>query len=109
MRKSCTTAIRQYNKGVKGNVMAHMAHMADKHYHLVQKRTKSAFAARQLRAVMHGRVSPATSSLERNHDDEQSSTRKDDCEPSNERSDDGELDVVLLPLVRWSWTEEIII
>ena len=109
MRKSCTTAIRQYNKGVKGNVAAYMAHSertADKHYHLVQKRTNSAFAAKQLTAVMHGRVSPATSSLARKDDDEQSNTRKDDCGPSNERSDDGELDVVPLPLVRQSWTEE---
>ena len=109
MRKSCTTAIRQYNKDVKGNVAAHMAHSertADKHYHLVQKRTNSAFAARQLTAVMHGRVSPATPSLERKDNCEQSSTRKDDYGPSNERSDDCELDVSAVPLVRQTWTEE---
>lgn len=109
VRKSCTTAIRQYNKDVKGNVAAHMAHSertADKHYHLVQKRTNSAFAARQLTAVMHGRVSPATPSLERKDNCEQSSTRKDDCGPSNERSDDCELDVSAVPLLRQSCTEE---
>lgn len=109
VRKSCTTAIRQYNKDIKGNVAAHMAHSertADKHYHLVQKRTNSAFAARQLTAVMHGRVSPATPSLERKDNCEQSSTRKDDCGPSNERSDDCELDVSAVPLLRQSWTEE---
>ena len=46
MRKSCKTAIRQYNNEVKGNVAAQMTHTertADKHYHLVQKRTNLRF------------------------------------------------------------------
>ena len=55
---------------------------------------------------MHGRVSPATPSLERKDNCEQLSTRKDDCGPSNERSDDCELDVSAVPLVQQSWTEE---
>lgn len=68
---------RQYNKEVKGNVAAHMAHTertADKHYHL----TNSAFAARQLTAVMHGRSSPTVLSRSKNDDIEQPRMRKDD-------------------------------
>ena len=72
---------RQYNKEVKGNVAAHIAHTertADKHYHLVQKSTNSAFAARQLTALMHGRSSPAVPSRSKNDDIKQPSVRKDD-------------------------------
>ena len=71
MRKSCTTAVRNHNKGVKGSVAAHMAHSertADRHYHLVEKRTNSAFAARQLATIMHGSSSPAVSSHDRDND-----------------------------------------
>ena len=109
MRKSCTTAIRQYNKEVKGNVAAHMAHTertADKHYHLVQKRTNSAFAARQLTAVMHGRSSPAVSSSSKNDDIEQPSMRKDDFDSALGGKDEGDLDAVPVPPVRQTWTKE---
>ena len=57
MRKSCTTAVRNHNNKVKGSVAANMAlseHTADKHYHIVQKRANSAFATRQLAAIIHG-------------------------------------------------------
>ena len=103
MRKSCTTAIQQYNKDVKENVATHMAHTArtaDKHYHLVQKRTSSAFAA------MHGRVSPTVSSHERNDEIEQPSMRKDEFESPPERKDDSDLDVAPVPPIRQSWTKE---
>ncbi|XP_068696690.1 uncharacterized protein [Montipora foliosa] len=110
MRKSCTTAIRQYNKEVKGNVAAHMAHTertADKHYHLVQKRTNSAFAARQLTAVMHGRPSsPAVPSRSKNNEIEQPSMRKDDFDSPPEGKEDGDLDAVPVPPVRQTWTKE---
>ena len=109
LRKSCTTSIRQYNKEVKGNVAAHMAHpqrTADKHYHVMQKRTNSAFVARQLTAVMHGRSSPAVPSRGKNDDIEQPSMRKDDFESPPGREDDGELDAVPVPPVRQSWTKE---
>ncbi|KAL9958722.1 hypothetical protein ACROYT_G035774 [Oculina patagonica] len=93
MRKSCTTAVRNHNKEVKGSVAAHMAHSertADKHYHLLQKRTNSAFAARQLTTIMHGSSSPAVSSHE----------RKGDPESIDEQ------DLTPTPLARQSWTEE---
>ena len=108
LRKSCTTSIRQYNKEVKGNVAAHIRHpqrTADKHYHVVQKLTNSAFAARQLTAVMHGRSSPAVPSRGKNDDIEQPSMRKDDFE-SPGREDDGDLDAVMVPPVRQTWTKE---
>ena len=101
MRKSCTTAIRQYNKEVKGNVTTHMAHTertADKHYHLVQKHTNPAFAARQLTAEMHGRPSPlAVQSRSKNDDIEQPSMRKDDFHSPPEGNDDSDLGAVPVP------------
>ena len=73
MRKSCTTAALKRNNEVKGSVAAHMAHSertADKHYHIVQKRANSAFAAKQLAAIMHGNSSSMVSSRERKVDPE---------------------------------------
>ena len=89
MRKSCTTAIRKHNNEVKGSVAAHMAHSertADKHYHLVQKRANSAFAARQLAAIMHGNSSSAVSSRERKSNDDN--------------------DLTHTPPLRQTWTDE---
>ena len=94
LRKSCTTAIRTHNKEAKGNVAAHMAHSertADKHYHLVQKRTNSAIAAQQLTAIMHGRASPMPSN------------EGGVCEADHS---DVEPDFTPIPLERQSWTEE---
>ena len=94
LRKSCTTAIRTHNKEAKGYVAAHMAHSertADKHYHLVQKRTNSAFAAQQLTAIMHGRASPMPSN------------EGGVCEADHS---DVEPDFTPIPLERQSWTEE---
>ena len=93
MRKSCTTAVRNHNKEVKGSVAAHMAHSertADKHYHLVQKRANSAFAARQLAAIMHGSSSYVVSSFEGKVDP---------------KSND-EHDLTPTPPLRQTWTEE---
>ena len=76
------------------NVAAHMAHSertADKHYHLVQKRTNSAFAAQQLTAIMHGRASPMPSN------------EGGVCEADHS---DVEPDFTPIPLERQSWTEE---
>ena len=73
MRKSCPTAALKRNNEVKGSVAAHMAHSertADKHYHIVQKRANSAFAAKQLAAIMHGNSSSMVSSRERKVDPE---------------------------------------
>lgn len=56
MRKSCTTAVHNHNRKVKGSVVAYMAHSkytAYKNYHLVQKRGNSDFPARQLVSIMH--------------------------------------------------------
>ena len=73
MRKSCTTAVHNHNNEVKGSVATYMAHSertADKHYHIVQKRANSAFATRQLAAIMHGNSSSMVSSRERKADPE---------------------------------------
>ena len=89
MRKSCTTAIRKHNNEVKGSVAAHMAHSEhtmDKHYHLVQKHANSAFAARQLAAIMHGNSSSAVSSRERKSNDDN--------------------DLTHTPPLRQTWTDE---
>ena len=77
MRKSCITAIRKHNNKVKGHVAAHIVHSertADKHYNLVQKRANSAFAARQLAAIIHGNSSSAVSSRERKSNDDNNLT-----------------------------------
>ena len=107
---SCTTAIRQCNKEVKGNVAAHMApteRTSDKNYHLVQKRTNSTFAARQLTAIMHGRPSsPAVLSRSKNDDIEQPSMTKNDFYSPPEGKDDGDHDALPVPPVRQSWTKE---
>lgn len=95
MRKSCTTAVRNHNNKVKGSVAAHMAHSehtADKHYNLVQKRANSAFAARQLAAIMHGNSSSVISSRERKVD------------PESNAYDDN--DLTHTPPLRQTWTEE---
>lgn len=73
MRKSCINAVRNCNKQGKGSVdvhMTHREHTADKHYHLIQKLTNSAFAARQLAAIMHGSLLPVVSSHKRKDDSE---------------------------------------
>ena len=93
MRKSCTTAVRNHNNEVKGSVAAHMAHSertADKHYHIVQKRANSAFAARQLTAIMHGNSSSMVSSRERKVDPE--------CNDDN--------DLTQTPPLRQTWSDE---
>lgn len=93
MRTSCTTAVRNHNTEVKGSVAAHMAHSertADKHYHLVQKCANSAFAARQLAAIMHGNSSSVVSFCERKVDPE-----------SNDDND-----LTHTPPLRQTWTEE---
>ena len=45
--------------------MAYSEHTADKHFHIVQKHANSAFAARQLAAIMHGNSSSMVSSREK--------------------------------------------
>ena len=86
--------------------MAHTERTADKHYHLMQKRTNSAFAARQLTAVMHGRSSPAVPSGSKNDYIEQPSMRKDHFDSALGGKDDGDLDAVPVPPVHQTWTKE---
>lgn len=84
----------------------HTERTADKHY-LVQKRTNSAFAARQLTAVMHGRPSsPAVISRSKNDDIEQPSMRKYDFYSPPEEKVDGNLDAIPVPPVHQTWTKE---
>ena len=85
--------------------MAHTERTADKHY-LMQKRINSAFSARQLMAVMHGRSSRAVPSRRKNDDIEHPSTRKDHFDSPLGGKDDGDLDVVPVSPVRQTWTKE---
>ena len=90
-------------------MLRHMWHTVNarqiKHY-LVQKRTNSAFAARQLTAVMHGRISLAASSFEEKNEVGQPSIGNDDVQSPPERKDDGDPDVSPLPPVRRGFTKE---
>ena len=89
--------------------MAHTERTEDKHYHLVQKRINSAFSAfsaRQLMAVWHGRSSPAVPSRRKNDDIEHPSIRKYHFDSALGGKDDGDLDAVPVPPVRQTWTKE---